>query len=223
MTSTPVTAPETTAPVTDPPAAPEPPTGTTPPAGDPPAGDDGALPGDLGDAGKKAIDAMKAERNTARQEAATLREQLAVAEAKANGTLAEYEASKATQVVRDEALAKAKVSVLEANVRAAAADKLADPQDALLHLDLSSFEVGDDFTVDTAAVSAAITDLTTRKPYLAAQGGSGFVGAVDQGTRNGNPKSIGDQIADAEKAKDFQTSSALKAQMLVDMSNSRTP
>ena len=104
--------------------------------------------------------------------------------ATAEGREAEHETDQANQKVRDDALSVANQRILKAEVRAAAATKLADPADALRFLDLSSFEVGEDGEIDAATVASAIDDLIASKPYLAAQGGKRFQGSGDTGTRN---------------------------------------
>lgn len=138
----------------------------------------------LGDPGKRALDAMKTAKKEAEARARDLENQLAALEAKANGKEAEYEAALEAQRIKDEALSLANQRILKAEIRAAAAGKLADPQDALLHIDVSSFEVGDDGEVDGDAVTSAISDLISRKPYLAVQDGKRFQGTADGGARN---------------------------------------
>ena len=130
----------------------------------------------LGDAGKKALDAMKAERNAAKAEAKAAADELARLKAAAEGKQAEFEAQQKAREVEAAALAKANERILKAEVRAAATAKLADPQDALRFLDLSAFEVGADGEIDSAAVASAIDNLIKSKPYLAAQGGTRFQG-----------------------------------------------
>lgn len=102
-----------------------------------------------------------------------LRQKFEALEAKLNGTEAEYQQAQEAQAIKDAALAKANERVLNAELRVAAKGRLADPADALKFLDLSEFEVGDDGSVDSQAIEAAIGDLVESKPYLAAQGGSG--------------------------------------------------
>lgn len=136
----------------------------------------------LGDAGKKALDAMKAKWKAAEQAAKERDAKIAELEAKVNGTEAEYQKAQEAQRVKDEALQAANRRILKAEVRAAAAGKLNDPADALAHIDLSSFEVGDDGAVDSDAIGSAISDLISKKPYLAAQG-SRFEGGADGGAR----------------------------------------
>jgi hypothetical protein len=139
----------------------------------------------LGDAGKKALDAMKADRNAARAEAKAAADELAALKAQAEGRQAEHEAIQKAREVESAALAKANERILKAEIKAASAGKLADPLDALKFLDLGQFEVGDDSDVDSDAIAAAIGALITDKPYLAAQGGGRFQGSADGGTRTG--------------------------------------
>lgn len=136
----------------------------------------------LGDPGKKALDAMKADRNAAKAEAKRIADEFAAFKAQAEGKEAEYNASVEAQRVKDEALAAANDRIKRAEVRAAAAGKLNDPKDALSFLDLSTIEVNDDGEVDSDAVTSAINDLIKSKPYLAAQG-KRFEGEADGGAR----------------------------------------
>lgn len=137
----------------------------------------------LGDAGKKALDAMKAKWKDADKLAKDNAAKLAELQAKLDGKEAEHAAATEAQRVRDEALQAANKRILSAEVRAAAAGKLNDPADALAYIDLTSFEVAEDGAVDSDAIGAAIADLITKKPYLAAQGGR-FQGSADGGARN---------------------------------------
>lgn len=137
----------------------------------------------LGDAGKKALDAMKAKWKDAES---TLREtnaRLAELEAKASGKEAEFAAAQEKAATEKAALAKANDRILRSEVKAAAKGVLADPADAYKFLDLDSFEVGDDGEVDEAAITAALEDLVKSKPYLAVQDGKRFQGDADGGTR----------------------------------------
>ena len=189
----------------------------------------------LGDAGKKALDAMKAELKQAKDELANLRaangdkrgverirqqlrdevqdqvRELEAFKAKAEGREAEHAATLAAQAVKDEALSAANQRILKAEVRAQAAAKLNDPKDALLYLDLSGFEVGEDGEVDGDAVATAIDKLITDKPYLAAQG-TRFKGEADGGARKEPPADLDGQIAAATAAGQHQLAIALKQQ-----------
>lgn len=165
----------------------------------------------LGDAGKKALDAMKADRNAARLAEKAANDRLAALEAQIEGREAEHAATLAAQAVKDEALSAANQRILKAEVRAQAAAKLNDPKDALLYLDLSGFEVGEDGEVDGDAVAAAIDKLITDKPYLAAQG-TRFKGEADGGARKEPPADLDGQIAAATAAGQHQLAIALKQQ-----------
>lgn len=178
---------ELNTPPADPPTDPAP---TDPPPADPPADPpkDDTPPAELGDAGKQAIDRMKEAKKAAEAEARETKAALAALQAKLDGKEAEHKAEQEAQRVQSEALAKADERILKAEVRAAAAAKLADPADALKFIDLSEFEVGSDGEVDSSAIAQAIDDLITSKPYLASASGGRFQGSADAGARNDAPK-----------------------------------
>lgn len=173
------------------------------------AGDDAGGAGDggsgdqdgdgLADAGKKALDAeRKARREAARKlKAAEARvaELEAQGAAKKDGDDAQAAADQARRDAETAANAKANARILAAEVRAAAAGQLADPSDAARYLDLSEFEVGDDGSVDSEAITEAISDLIKRKPYLAAKA-TGFQGSGDGGARGSGSKPR--QVTEAE-------------------------
>lgn len=167
-----------------------------------------------------AYNAEKDKRKTAADEARVAKEQLAALQAKVAGTEAEHAANLAAQKVKDEALGAANARILKAEVRAAATGKLADPADALLYLDLTKLEVGDDGEVDGKAVTAAIDELVKNKPYLAAQG-KRFQGNGDGGPRNEAEKSIDDQISEATKAGNHVLAIALKQRRSADIAASK--
>jgi hypothetical protein len=141
----------------------------------------------LGDPGKKALDTMKGERNAARDEAKALKARLDALEAQAAGREAEHAAEIEKQRVKDEALSAANQRILRSELKAAATGKLADPADAALFINLAEFTVSDDGDVDSSALDAAISDLLTRKPHLAAKQGR-FDGSADQGGQRGEGK-----------------------------------
>ena len=170
----------TTAPPEAAPAAPATEPVTAPPADDHVPGEDA-----LGDPGKRALDAMKAARNAAREEAAQFRAQLDAMQAKIAGTEAEHAARIEREKVQAEAMAKANERILKAEVCAAAAGKLNDPADALRYLNLSELEVSEDGATDSAAIAARIEDLIKQKPYLAAPTAPRFDSSADGGVRTG--------------------------------------
>ena len=136
----------------------------------------------LGDPGKKALDAMKAERKAANDRAKAAEDRAAAAEAKLQGREAEHAAEQEKQRAKDEALAAANKRILAAQLKLEAKGKLADVSDALLNINLDEFDVSDEGDVDTDALSAAIDDLLARKPHLAADRRR-FDGAADQGAQ----------------------------------------
>ena len=138
----------------------------------------------LGDAGKKALDAMKVARNEARKEAQSAKAERDALQAKIDGKEAEFAEQQKARETERAALAKADERILKAEVRALAATRLEDPADALRFIDLSEFEVDSDGAVDGDAIAAAIDDLISTKPYLSAQGGKRFQGTADGGARN---------------------------------------
>lgn len=143
----------------------------------------------LGDAGKKALDTMKAKwkAETAARKAAEAK--AAELQAAADGKAAEHTANLETQRVKDEALAKANERILKSEIRREAKGLLADPNDALTFLKLDEFEVDEDGSVDESALKQAIEALLEDKPYLAAQG-SRFTGDVNSGHRKGGTNGV---------------------------------
>lgn len=165
-------------------------------------------PGDidaLGDAGKKALDAMKAERNAFRSEAREwkqLAKELGVSDA---GGLRELIANagkpkdapkeepqgepvdveKVRREAQLEATKAANERILRSEIKAAAAGKLADPADAYKFLDLDKFDVGDGGEIDADEIADAIEELIKTKPYLAAATATKWQGSADGGARNG--------------------------------------
>lgn len=187
----------------------------------------------LGDAGKKALDAMKTERNEARRAlkpvtalmrelgvktVEELRAKLAGPAAAAAATPAPAAAPAGKDVTGDvekttpvdadkirreaqvEAQKKADQRVIRSEVKLAAAKKLQDPADALVHLDLTQFDLDDDGNVDAEELADAIDELIKKKPYLAVAQGDGkrFKGTADGGAKQSKPtrpKSLGDAVA----------------------------
>lgn len=163
--------------------------------------DDGSGSGDDGDglaeAGKKALAGeRKARREAERARKAAeaeLAELRAAQAAKKNddGDGAKPDAEQIRREAEQAATVKANERILRSEVKAAAAGKLADPADALAHLDLSKFEVGDDGSVDESEIADAIGDLLKAKPYLAARA-QGFQGTGDGGPRgDGRSRQLG--------------------------------
>ena len=143
-------------------------------------------------------------------EAGSLREELEALKAKAEGREVEHQKALEAQRIKDEALAAANQRILSAEIRAQAAGKLNDPSDALAYIDLSSFEVTDDGSVDADAIGSAITDLISKKPYLAAQG-SRFQGSADGGARKDSTQPAQLTRSDMERMSPEQIDAAMDA------------
>lgn len=162
------------------------------PTTDAPATDDAPTPTNdtpLGDAGQKALDAMKAELKTARAEARTakaLQKELDDLKA-ASATDAEKAIAAAEARGEQGALGKANARIIRAEVKAAAAGKLTNPEIAPKLLDLSEFTVDDEGEVDAKAIAKAIDVLLAENPYLAA-GAAPRVPGVPAGARPGSPE-----------------------------------
>jgi TolA-binding protein len=148
-------------------------------------------PTDLGEPGKKALREEREARKQAERELRDLRARIEDMEAAQNKTAEERAALEKQRDMERQAISKANERILKAEVRAAAASRLADPADALRFLDLTSFEVGDNGDVDSDAITSALDDLVNNKPYLAARSDQRFQGTADGGTRDGSrPKQI---------------------------------
>ncbi|MEU4165588.1 hypothetical protein AB0F46_01720 [Streptomyces sp. NPDC026665] len=72
--------------------------------------------------------------------------------------------------IRDEIAADSNARLIRAEVKAAAATRLADPTDAARYLDLSAIKIGADGDPDSKQIKKALDDLLKERPYLAAKG-----------------------------------------------------
>lgn len=130
----------------------------------------------LGEAGKKALDSMKAKWHEERDARKAL-----------EARIAELEGTKPEPVKSD-----ADTRVLRAEIKAAAVGKLADPSDAYKFLDMDSLDAD-----DADAIATAVDALLEAKPYLAAKAGSRFQGTGDggaAGTKAGLPQLSRDDL-----------------------------
>lgn len=169
--------------------------GTGDGGGDAGDGDTSGQDDGLGDKGREALaKERKARRDAEKARRAAEAELAALKAQQADGAQTDADKQAAEQARRDAeaaAAAKANERILKAEIRAAAAGKLADPADALRYLDLSQFEVADDGATDPEAISEAISELIKTKPYLAAKA-NGFQGSGDGGAagRGGRPSQL---------------------------------
>jgi hypothetical protein len=185
-----------------------PPAGTTDaaPDGDPDQDPDGSEA--LGDPGKRALDAMKAKLATEKAAKKALQDKLDALSAPKAGDEKTPEDWQREADAR--AMTKANERVLKADLKLAAKDVLIDPTDALLNLDLSQFEPGDDGEFDADDITEALKDLVKRKPHLAksaTQSGGPRVPKVPADPANlpKTPLTLDEQIAVANKAGDVMT------------------
>ena len=148
---------------------------------------------DLGDAGKKALDAERAARKVsekAAKDAQKERDDLAARLSEIDEAN-KSDSEKAIEAARKEADAAARAEVttayeqrlLEAEVKAAAAGKITDPEDAIRLLNLGELEKNAEGEVDRKTIEAAIADLVKQKPYLATGAKPGS-GSADGGARS---------------------------------------
>lgn len=139
-----------------------------PPAPDP-TPDPAPDPDGLGDAGKAALAAERAARKAAEKAAKDAGAELEKLR-KASMTDTEKAIAEAKAEGRQAAMAEANQRLLRSEIRAAAAGKLADPDDAPLLLgDLDGF-LDAQGEPNTKAISSAIDGLVKAKPYLASAG-----------------------------------------------------
>lgn len=150
--------------------------GSEEPAPDPAPEPDPEPEDDLGEKGKKALAAERGRakeaekaRKAAEKEAAELKDRLEKLEAssKSEGEKALDKARKeAAEEGRKAAMADVHQHIIKAEVRVAAAGRLADAEDAVRFLDLDDFQVDADGEVDSKAIAKAIDELLSEKPYL---------------------------------------------------------
>ncbi|MFV2094834.1 hypothetical protein ACFHW1_04995 [Micromonospora sp. LOL_014] len=140
----------------------------------------------LGDAGKKALDAMKAKWQRERDQRKALADELA----KLKAPKGEEEDQVDPDEIRKQAQAEARAEVLRDRaldkVEAKAAKLFADPEDARALLAARVDDFVDDGQVDTDAITEALDDLLKKKPHLAAKADKRFAGSADGGARKGS-------------------------------------
>ena len=171
----------------------------------------------LGDAGKKALDQERAARKAAekQQKAAEAKAQELETRLSQLEEQGKSEQEKAIEAARkeerkegyDESSSKFSRLILKAEAQAAAAGKLVKPELAPRLLDLDEFEVKEDGTVDTDAMSKAIDSLIKDTPELAANG-KRPAGGADQGARNNAPTNVEPGLPRLKQAYAAQESSS---------------
>lgn len=168
---------ETDEPITDPE------TDVDPDPADDDQGDGEPAGGQLGDAGKKALDAMKSKWRAERDQRKALEAKLADGGKKDDQT-------QDPEAIRKQAQAEARAEVLRDRaldkVETKAAKLFADPEDARALLASRVDDFVDDGQVDTDAIEEALADLLSKKPHLAAAKPARFQGGADGGARKGS-------------------------------------
>lgn len=170
---------------------------------------------ELGDPGKKALDAMKAERNAAKAEARAAKAEadaLRAEIANKDKPAEEVALTEAEKRGEERATKAANLRFVKAKLEVAAAKKLTNPADAQVFIDASTFEVDDKGEIDSDALNEAIDALIKERPYLAAGNQPRFEGGGDGGAK-APPKpdvSLDEQIAAAQKARNFPLIATLK-------------
>lgn len=136
---------------------------------------------------KATLTKVRAENKAKEKELATLK---AEREAQ-NKTPEEQQIEAARREGETAAEKRANERLVKAELKAAAKGKLTNVADALVFIDLSSIEVGDDGEVDSDALETAIDNLLTERPYLGAAPTKRFGGGVDQGgQKSAAPKQL---------------------------------
>lgn len=159
---------------------------------DPPADLEPPATGDeeLGDAGKKALDAWKQRAKVAEQAEKTAKAELAKRDAAVDDA----------STAREAAIRVANERVQRSELKAAAKGRLVDPSEALLNIDPTQFAVDANGDVDSDALNEAINQLLVKKPYLAAPSNP-FKGGGDGGaTPPPKPADSVEQVAAARLA-----------------------
>lgn len=134
---------------------------------------DAAATESLGDAGKRALDAIRTERDEYKQAVRDARAELETVTAQSAQLQQQLEQ-------RTAALEAQTKRTLDYAICSAAAGKLIDPSDALAFVDTSSL-LTDAGEIDTDKIDAAISDLLDNRPHLAADTRRKPIGSAGQG------------------------------------------
>lgn len=127
----------------------------------------------LGDAGKRALDAIRAERDEYKQEVRDARAELESVTAQSAQLQQQLEQ-------RTAALEAQTKRTLDYAIRSAAAGKLIEPSDALAFVDTSAL-LTDAGEIDTDKIDTAISELLENRPHLAADSRRKPIGSAGQG------------------------------------------
>lgn len=134
---------------------------------------DAAATESLGDAGKRALDAIRTERDEYKQAVRDARAELETVTAQSAQLQQQLEQ-------RTAALEAQTKRTLDYAIRSAAAGKLIDPSDALAFVDTSAL-LTDAGEIDTDKIDTAISELLENRPHLAADTRRKPIGSAGQG------------------------------------------
>ena len=141
-------------------------------------------PAELGDAGKKALDAMKAKWRAERDRAKAAEDKLAAATKPKDDT-----EQPDLEQIREQIRAEARAEVLKDRaldkIETLAAGKFKDPEDALLRLGKNVDDYIDDGNIDLDAIKDALEDLLAKRPDFGVTQGEPkrFKGSGDGGPK----------------------------------------
>lgn len=171
--------------------------------------------GGTGAAGDDELERMRKALRNANEQAAAERHRRKEAETKleqSGMSDLERQIAEARDAGRTEAEAAARRHLLDAELRAAAAGRLADPGDAARYLDLEQFTPDAAGRFDASAISAAIETLVAERSYLGAAPSTPPppppAGSADQGQRGGTDA---EQIRSEEALKGMSSSEIAEA------------
>jgi hypothetical protein len=168
--------------------------------------------GQLGEGGKKALEAERQKAREAEKRARDLEKRVKAFEDASKSDLEKATGRADAAEQRAQALIDRTV---RAEIRAAAAATFADPSDAAAFLDTAAY-VGDDGEIDSGKIQADLADLLKRKPHLGKEPDrKGPKPDPSQGAKPGGTPDLATRIAEAEKAGDVRTAIALKNQQLL--------
>jgi hypothetical protein len=200
-----------------------------PPNGDPAADTPGgSSPADGPDEPdyKALYEQTRAKLTTAEQTARTHRDKAKKYDEHQTAQQTETERAAARAEAAEHQVTALRQRAVDAEIRAAATG-WADPADAPLYLTDRDRYLGDDGEIDTAAITADLADVLTRRPHLArvdGQSASFRRPAPDpsQGARPAVAAGLDAQITDAEQAGDWKRAVALKSQRALELAQQRS-
>lgn len=172
----------------------------------------------LGEAGERALNAMKQKERETRAKLRAAQAELAALKAPKEG---EETPEQIRERVEQDVAKRYNERLVRAEVKASAAASFADPDDAVAFLNMGDFDVDADGNVDPHDIEDALKDLLAKKPHLAKQdttqrGDRRRVPEVpaDPANAKSDPPSLDDRIAAAQAAGDYKTVIALQNERL---------